>query len=83
MIDGFKMYFKYKWINIQQKYKDPFSWWIRGDKQSFKNIQFSLLLSTISIISTTGLLMYNFIKEGTIKAWDFVEHIYFNYRDRQ
>ena len=51
-----------------------YSWGMRGVKQPFKNIQFSGLLSIMSTISITG-LSYNFIKEGTIKAHDFVEYI--------
>ena len=47
---------------------------MRGVKQPFKNIQFSGSLSIMSTISIAG-LSYNFIKEGTIKAHDFVEYI--------
>ena len=47
---------------------------MRGVKQPFKNIQFSGSLSIMSTISITG-LSYNFIKEETIKAQDFVDYI--------
>ena len=47
---------------------------MRGVKQPFKNIQFSGSLSMMSTISIAG-LSYNFIKEGIIKAHDFVEYI--------
>ena len=69
-----------KWIlnvdesTFSRNTKVLYSWGIKGVKHPLKNIEFSGSLSIISAISTAG-KTYNLIKEGTIKAHDFIEYM--------